>query len=672
MKITKATLENWGPYRGIHEIDIDVQEGSPLVIVWGKNGGGKTKFIDAMKWVFAGGDLGDIRVGPYINLAAISAGQEFETSVTIDFTQNDSKFRVKRKIKVDPAFLPDPESGNLLQKLESMPDRTFVTLEKIGEAAYTSEQAKSVLRRLFPARLVNFYFFDAAELVSSFRAMEGSAGSYASSLDLQNSVETAMGFKGFESYIETLKSMERDLSVKADKDTADRRKLDSLKAEKSSAESSLKVLDEDMQAFALRIRESRDRLLELRMVLEGMGDFLEQQREKSNLQGQIQQFAREIDVARVAIKEQFGNLWAAPLAGMLTEKNLAMQAAKKSWEHWRQQVRVQEAKVASSAAEIERPNCPNCDRPMDSTHRAIAQNNLESEKARLSELEKGPPREAANYNEELASVYASNVWSPVKEIQLAQMVQNMKKIGSHQVAVLTMRNRIGQIDTQMGAVDQIDFLAVHQEILELESRDTELVSQIASLDSKMRAQKEKVSGINRRISSLAVLGGSPARTRLLKIQKLIAQLSFILLELKSKVRQEIEDEGNKILSSLSSPIDKEFKLYLSQEYNLGTDKFNPNNGFKQQLILAFLFAIPRVAKAPFPVVIDSPLQHMDINNRENFLSWCTTGLTQLVLLPHDAEIKIDEVEQLFGEKLSRFYRLNHDSKTKASSITRLG
>jgi hypothetical protein len=252
------------------------------------------------------------------------------------------------------------------------------------------------------------------------------------------------------------------------------------------------------------------------------------------------------------------------------------------------------------------------------------------------------------------------------------MLANMKRISELQLDILDMRNRISQINVQMGELDQIDILAVVQEVVSLEEDDATAETKLKEIQRDLDSYREKILGVNRKISSLGVLGGSPARDRLVKTQKLILELSFILSELKVKVREEIEKEGNRILTQLAGPIDQNFRLFISQDYNLSTDKFNPNNGFKQQLILAFLFAIPRVAKAPFPVVIDSPLQHMDVNNRENFLNWATSGLSQLVLLPHDAEMEITEVPEMFGEKLSRFYRLDHDPETKASSVTRLG
>ncbi len=672
MRITRVILENWGPYRGTHEIDIDVSQGAPLVVIWGGNGKGKTKFIDAMKWVFSGGESGFIKVGPYINMSAILEGQEFDTSVTIDFFQDESRYRVKRKIQVDPAHLPDPGDGALEARLLSMPDKTFVTLEKIGEAAYSPEQAKSVLRRLFPARLVSFYFFDAAELIDSFKTMSGSEGVYSSTLDIQNSVETAMGFKGYESYLESLKVLEEELVEKAERDVADRKKQAQLKEKKDTTEARLTSLENDMASVLAQRLRNNEELSELNKQLEGMGESLSQQKEKAELAGQINANKSEIDAIRGRIKDQFGSLWAAPYAAQIKQRQAELAEAKHAWEDWKRSIQVQEARVSATESEISNPRCPHCNRDMDAEHKAIAKGNLDREVAALSALRENTPPGAAMFDERVAKVYSSDIWNSSKDSQLARMVSDMRRLGELQIQVLNKRSQIAQIDVALGQVDRIDFLAVHEAILDKEKLERDLKTYIQDQQPKLESERASLVSLNKQLSNLATLGDGAARRRLLKVQKLIRELSFILAELKVRVRSEIEAESNRILKQLVGQGDQAFSLAISQEYNLSTNKFNPNNGFKQQLILAFLFAIPRVAKAPFPVIIDSPLQHMDIGNRDNFLSWCKTGLSQLVLLPHDAEMNIAEIPELFGQHLSRFYELRHDAETMSSSVRKLG
>lgn len=672
MRITKVILENWGPYKGHHEIDIDVSQGSPVVVIWGGNGKGKTKFIDAMKWVFSGGETGFIKVGPYINMSAIADGQEFETSVTIDFFQNESRFRVKRKIQVDPAHLPNPGDGALEARLLSMPDKTFVTLEKIGEAAYSPEQARSVLRRLFPARLVSFYFFDAAELIDSFKTMSGSEGVYSSTLDIQNSVETAMGFKGFESYIESLKVLEEDLATKAERDVADRKKQSQLREKKTAVDARIATLETDMARVLLDRSKNREEIEDLKKQLEGMGEALAQQQEKAELVGQIAANQREIDAIRSRIKDHFGSLWAAPYVKEIRQRQQELSTAKQAWDEWRKAIQLQEARVSAMASEISNPRCPHCNRDMDDEHKSIAKANLDRETAELNLMRQTPPVDAALFDERVADIYSSSLWNPSKDSELERMISDMKRLQELQIEILVKRSKISEIDVSLGQVDRIDFLAVHQDILAKEKLEQEFKKYVIEQQPVLDNERTQAAALNRQLSNLAAVGDGAARKRLLKVQKLIRELSFILAELKVKVRAEIEAESNKILKQLVGSVDQAFSLRISQEYNLSTNKFNPNNGFKQQLILAFLFAIPRVAKAPFPVIIDSPLQHMDVGNRDNFLAWCKTGLTQLVLLPHDAEMNIADVPDLFGQHLSRFYELQHDPKTMASSVKKLG
>jgi len=143
------------------------------------------------------------------------------------------------------------------------------------------------------------------------------------------------------------------------------------------------------------------------------------------------------------------------------------------------------------------------------------------------------------------------------------------------------------------------------------------------------------------------------------------------MTLAEEIRKAIETEANEIFKLMRTTADEKFVIEISPDYALKTSKPFPNAAYKQQVFLSFLFAIPRVAKAPFPVVIDSPLQHLDTDNRERFLKWCSSGLKQLILLPHDAELSIQETPRIFGEALAGLFQIEHSEETNISSIARI-
>lgn len=670
MRITKVTLENWGPYRGQNEFDIDVTESSPLVVIWGGNGKGKTKFIDALKWVFSGGEFGYIKVGPYINMEAIKDGEIFETKVTVEFEQNGDEFRVSRLIRIDPSQLEDPDDPQLLKRLLSMPDKTQVGLEKIGHAAYSHDQARLVLVRLFPARLVNFYFFDAAELIDSFKEMSGAKGIYSSTLDIQNSVETAMGFKGFESFLESLLDLERELRDKADKEVTDRNKLSKLKADKDKLLTLREQHVMDRRQSSDLVETKSIRLEGLRETLQGMGEYLEQQRERDRFEGEISTSRTQLSEKRRRIAELVPRLWFAPISEKLKGQQRELVENEAAFSIWRSQVIAQKSKIQRLEEGKSQDKCSTCGRHMDESHKQELAAELTKELSALGELENSGPVGELRADTQMAQAIR-NAWSIGSDSALSEFIFVTEEIEGLKIQIADRMQRVSTIQAQLGSVDDINFVAVFDEIQEIEKLSLDLKKNVEDASVEVADIEAKIASIDKHILGLGMVAGSQSRDRLLKVQKLVRELSFILQELKTKVRLAIEKESNEILQSLVSQQDQQFTISIHSDYIISTDKFNPNAGFKQQVILSFLFAIPRVAKAHFPVVIDSPLQHMDSSNRANFLNWCTKGLNQLVLLPHDAELEISEVPRIFGTALSKFYELVHDPETKISSVKKL-
>lgn len=670
MRITKVTLENWGPYRGQNEFDIDVTESSPLVVIWGGNGKGKTKFIDALKWVFSGGEFGYVKVGPYINMEAIKDGEIFETKVTVEFEQNDDEFRVSRLIRIDPSLLEDPDDPQLIKRLLSMPDKTQVGLEKVGHAAYSHDQARLVLVRLFPARLVNFYFFDAAELIDSFKEMSGAKGIYSSTLDIQNSVETAMGFKGFESFLESLLDLESELRDKADKEVTDRSKLSKLKADKDKFLTLREQHDMDRRQSSGLVETKSIRLEVLQETLQGMGEYLEQQKERDRFEGEISTSRTQLSEKRRRISELVPRLWFAPISEKLKGQQRELDENEAAFSLWRSEVIAQKSKIQRLEEGKSQDKCSTCGRQMDESHKQELAAELTKELAALEELENSGPVGELRVDTQAAQAIR-NAWSSGSDSALSDFIVATNEIEGLRIQIADRTQRVSAIQAQLGSVDDINFVAVFDEIQEIEKLLFELKENVGEASGAIVDIETKITLIDKQILGLGMVAGGQSRARLLKVQKLIRELSFILQELKNKVRQAIEKESNEILQSLVSNQDKQFTITIHPDYLISTDKFNPNAGFKQQVILSFLFAIPRVAKAHFPVVIDSPLQHMDASNRANFLNWCTKGLNQLVLLPHDAELEISEVPRIFGNALSKFYELVHDPETKISSVKKL-
>ena len=58
MKIHRLVVENFGPFLGKHEIDLDVSPTAPVVVIHGENMRGKTTLQNAIRWCLYGQAFG--------------------------------------------------------------------------------------------------------------------------------------------------------------------------------------------------------------------------------------------------------------------------------------------------------------------------------------------------------------------------------------------------------------------------------------------------------------------------------------------------------------------------------------------------------------------------------------------------------------------------------------
>jgi DNA sulfur modification protein DndD len=156
MNIQRLTLENFGPYCGVHRIDFSTTPDKPVVLVGALNGGGKTSMLEAIKLVLFGRSASIARVGTsgykaYLRSAINSNSDPSEGArISLEFTRTvDGKIetmRVVRSWSVDG------------QNLEER-----ITVERAGvkDPALSSERDWDLyVHGCLPQSLADLFFFD--------------------------------------------------------------------------------------------------------------------------------------------------------------------------------------------------------------------------------------------------------------------------------------------------------------------------------------------------------------------------------------------------------------------------------------------------------------------------------------------------------------------------------
>ncbi|MBC2712973.1 MAG: DNA sulfur modification protein DndD [Desulfosarcina sp.] len=198
------------------------------------------------------------------------------------------------------------------------------------------------------------------------------------------------------------------------------------------------------------------------------------------------------------------------------------------------------------------------------------------------------------------------------------------------------------------------------ELKSLEDRKRSLVTELNKKELEIKDQEERVKFT------------SKARERVELAKKLRSFFQNYKIALKRKYRQSIEEAINRYFHKIMSAhrlidhihIDENFNLHYFDKVGETVGKANLSAGMKQLSATALLWALKEVSGKTVPVVIDTPLARFDREHQENLLSvYYPNAADQVIVLPTDSELDRDKYK-LLAPRIYREYRLrNNDGES---------
>jgi DNA sulfur modification protein DndD len=102
MKFKSIELVNWGPYQDMPAISLETSEKSPITIIYGNNGRGKTSFFNAIFYVLYGEQPEKFLATRYANWFKVLEGKEFPVKVTLTYESQGKEIKLTRGFTAIP------------------------------------------------------------------------------------------------------------------------------------------------------------------------------------------------------------------------------------------------------------------------------------------------------------------------------------------------------------------------------------------------------------------------------------------------------------------------------------------------------------------------------------------------------------------------------------------
>jgi DNA sulfur modification protein DndD len=104
MKFKSIEIENFGPYFGINQINLETNSHSPVILIHGENERGKTSLLHAFRWCLYGRTKDHsnryINELNFANWDAIGKDEDFRTAITLVMIIEDNEITLTRSFVV--------------------------------------------------------------------------------------------------------------------------------------------------------------------------------------------------------------------------------------------------------------------------------------------------------------------------------------------------------------------------------------------------------------------------------------------------------------------------------------------------------------------------------------------------------------------------------------------
>ncbi len=206
------------------------------------------------------------------------------------------------------------------------------------------------------------------------------------------------------------------------------------------------------------------------------------------------------------------------------------------------------------------------------------------------------------------------------------------------------------------------------EIYNIQKEIMKLENNIKSIEEEIFNTKESLIKIEKEIKQLSKIEfkNQLIKEKINTIQNSISALHEIKLSLKAKKRPKLEKIINEKFQKLKKEnfkikeikLTDEFNIYLINENNEKLSVLSASSGQKQIIATALIWGVSEYLEKNIPMIIDTPLGRLDIENQKLILKeFYPNASKQVIMLPTPSELRPKEFD-ILNKYISDRYCLN--------------
>ena len=654
MKLHSLTTRNFMPYKGEMELTFPQDEQRNVMIVFGDNMRGKTSILNAIRWAFYGEALGrhsrPIPLQEIINKDATLA-DDWRVEVHVKFDANGYAYDLRRVADRRQLVATPSNPEDFTRSIHLTRDGSTVS----------GDQIEAEIGLIAPKQISRFFLFD-GELLQEYETLlieDSQQGQ-----QIKEAIEQVLGVPALTNGRVDIQTILKQAQKHQNADLKQIAGLEKQAERHAELTGQIDAIDRDLEDLNERLKRVREERTALDDELEAAQSVIGA---KATLDVKLadQKFlTAECDKKEAERLDLRSDAWKDLIDAQLQIRRSQLERQRKELMDSIKKRSGLSQKVSDLQQLLDTRECPTCEQVLSDERRSQIGEALGKAEAELQSINDSSAalQDISGQIDALSKIRGINAKDRLRQAD--------KDLQGYHVRLTQIENDIEKLRDEIAGYDTAAIArkrVMHSEKIKEEGR---LQGDIQDQNVQRKKLVDELA-----VSQKAIEGLTKDRTQRSTIKvSLCSDLEKVfsqsIEQLRDKLRQRVETLANDAFKNMTTQ--KSYRgLEINDNYGLqiidasGRHVAIRSAGAEQIVALSLIDGLNRTGRAAGPVIMDTPFGRLDLNHRDNILSYLPSVTSQFVLLVHSGEIRKETDLAVIAERIGAVYVIKEISSTQS-------
>lgn len=654
MKLHSLTAHNFMPYKGKIELTFPQDEQRNVMIVFGDNMRGKTSLLNAIRWAFYGEAVGrhshPIPLQEIVNKDAALV-DDWRVEVHIKFDANGHAYDLRRVAERRQMVATPSRPEDFTRSIHLTRDGSAVS----------GDQVEAEIGLIAPKQISRFFLFD-GELLQEYETLlieDSQQGQ-----QIKEAIEQVLGVPALTNGRVDIQTILKQAQKRQNADLKQIAGLEKQAERQAELTGKIDAIDRDLENLNAKLKKVREERTTLDDEVEAAQSVIGAKAKLDAKLGEQKTLLEDCERKEAERLDLLSGAWKDLLETQIQIRRNQLERERRELMDSIKRRSGLAQKVSDLQQLLDTRECPTCEQVLSDERRSQIGEALGKAEAELQSIDDSSAelQEISGQIDAISKIRGINARDRLRQVE--------KDLQGYHVRLTQIENDIEKLRDEIAGYDTAEIARKRVLLTEKTREEGRLQGDIKDQNAERKKLVDELA-----VSQKAIEGLTKDRTQRSTVKvSLCSDLERVfsqsIEQLRDKLRKRVEELANDAFRHMTTQ--KSYRgLEINNNYGLqivdssGRHVAVRSAGAEQIVALSLIDGLNRTGRAAGPVIMDTPFGRLDLNHRDNILSYLPSVTSQFVLLVHSGEIRKETDLAVIAERVGAVYEIKEVSSTQS-------